>query len=346
MVSRSRGTFFCLLAFLGTMHACASGPNVTPFATEGRTWPEPPDPPRIAFVQAFARPADLGIRPGFWGRLVSVVAGAPKNAMVRPMDVVATTGGGMIYVADPDARCVHRFDLERSRYDCLGLSRDESLGSPVGLAITPAGRLYVADSMLRGIYTIGAGEKHLERLAISAELRQPTGVAWDEDAGILFVTDTGAQTIKAFMPGGEQVLGFGERGTGPGQVNYPTYLWLPGDGELIVTDSLNFRVQRFATDGEFLHAFGKNGDQAGDFARPKGVATDSQGHIYVVDALFNGVQIFDRQGGLLLAFGEQGQGPGQFWLPNGIHVTPDNMIFVADAYNRRVQVLRYIGAET
>ncbi len=345
-MDRRRATFLCMIVLLGTMYACASGPDVVPFASEGRIWPEPPDPPRIAFVQAIARPDDLGIRPGFWGRLVSVVAGAPKNAMVRPMDVVATTGGDMIYVADPDARCVHRFDLERSRYDCLRVSRDESLGSPIGLAITPAGRVYVADSLLRGIFTIGAGDKYLQRLDTGEALQQPTGVAWDEDAGVLFVTDTGAQSIKAFTPEGEQVLGFGERGTEPGQFNFPTYLWLPGDGELIVTDSLNFRIQQFATDGEFLHAFGKNGDQVGDFARPKGVAVDALGHIYVVDALFNGVQIFDRQGMLLLAFGEQGQGPGEFWLPNGIHVTRDNMIFVADSYNRRIQVLRYIGTET
>jgi sugar lactone lactonase YvrE len=345
-MDRSSGILLCLLALPGLMYACATTPDESPFATEGRIWPDPPDPPRIAFVKAFTRPADLGIRPGIWDRLVSVVAGAPDDAMVRPMDVVATTGGGMIYVADPDARCVHRFDLQRNHYDCLRLSRDESLGSPIGLAITPAGRLFVADSLLRGIFTIEAGDRYLQRLDTGEALQQPTGIAWDEDAGVLFVTDTGAQSIKAFTPEGEQVLGFGERGADPGQLNFPTYLWLPGDGELVVTDSLNFRIQRFATSGEFLHSFGKNGDQIGDFARPKGVAVDALGHIYVVDALFNGVQIFDREGMLLLAFGEQGQGPGQFWLPNGIHVTRDNMIFVADSYNRRVQVLRYIGTET
>ena len=345
-MDRSRRILLCLLALPGLIYACATTPDEPPFATEGRIWPEPPDAPRIAFVQSFSQAEDLGIRPGFWSRMVSVVAGARKDSMVRPMDVVATPGGSLIFVADPDARCVHRFDLEHNRYDCLRLSRDESLGSPVGLALTSSGRLYVADSLLRGIYTIGTGDKYLERLDTGDRLQQPTGVAWDEAGGILFVTDTAAQSIKAFTPEGAYVLGFGERGTKHGEVNFPTYLWLSGDNELLVTDSLNFRIQRFATDGEFLHVFGKNGDQIGDFARPKGVAVDGQGHIYVIDALFHGIQIFDRQGVLLLAVGEQGQGPGHFWLPNRIHVTRDNMIFVADSYNRRVQVLRYIGAET
>lgn len=334
------------LALPGLIVACATTPDQSPFSTQGRVWPDPPDAPRIAFVKSFTQPEDIGIRPGFWGRMVSVVAGSRNTAMVRPMDVVATAGGGTIYVADPDARCVHRFDVERSRYDCLRLSRDESLGSPVGLALTPAGRLYVADSLLRSIYAIDAGEKYLERIDTGDNLQQPTGVAWDEEEGVLFVTDTGTQSIKAFTPKGELVLDFGERGTEGGQLNFPTYLSLPGNSELLVTDSLNFRVQRFSTEGEFLDSFGKNGDRVGDFARPKGVAVDALGHIYVVDALFHGVQIFNREGMLLLAFGEQGQGEGQFWLPNGIHVTRDNMIFVADSYNQRVQVLRYIGAET
>ena len=343
---RRLDTVLCLLALPALMYACATTPEQPPFSSGGRIWPDPPDAPRVAFLQSFTQPEDLGIRPGFWGRMVSVVAGARNEAMVRPMDVVATAGGAVIYVADPDARCVHRFDLDRSRYDCLRLSRDESLGSPVGLALTPTGRLYVADSLLRGIYTIDAGDKYLERVDTGDNLQQPTGVAWDEDRRVLFVTDTGAQSIKAFTPEGEYVVGFGERGTGSGQVNFPTYLSLSGEGELLVTDSLNFRIQRFSTDGEFLHAFGRNGDRVGDFARPKGVAVDSLGHIYVVDALFHGVQVFNREGTLLLALGEQGQEEGQFWLPNGIHVTRDNMIFVADSYNRRVQVLRYIGAET
>lgn len=343
---RRHHTLLWILVLPGLMYACATTPGESPFSSQGRVWPDPPDAPRIAFVQSFTEPADLGIRPGFWGRMVSVVAGARNEAMVRPMDVVATTGGRTIYVADPDARCVHRFEIERSRYDCLRLSRNESLASPVGLALTPAGRLYVADSLLRGIYAIDAGGKYFERIDMGGNLQQPTGVAWDEDAGLLFVTDTGTQSIKAFTPEGEAVLDFGERGTQAGRVNFPTYLSLPGDGELLVTDSLNFRIQRFSTDGEFLSAFGKNGDRVGDFARPKGVAVDTLGHIYVVDALFHGVQVFNRQGRLLLAFGEQGQGEGQFWLPNGIHVTRDNMIFVADSYNRRVQVLRYIGAQT
>ena len=340
---RSDSFIMSLVLLLTGVAGCASSPPVVPFADQGRTWPDTPEDARIAFVGEFAEPEDLGIRPGVWERIVRFTAGERRDAIVRPMDVAATEGGDVIYVADPDARCVHRYDLSRGRYDCLGLSKDAALPSPVGLALSPAGRLYVADSLLGGVFSIGPGERFLQPFIEDAGLERPTGVAWHEAAGLLLVSDTGSQSLKAYRPDGSFAFQFASRGVGPGEVNFPTYLWAD-DRELLVTDSLNFRVQRFDTQGEFRASFGKNGDRAGDFARPKGVAVDSEGHVYVVDALFNGVQVFDRDGRLLLAFGEQGQAPGQFWLPNGLFITADDLIFVTDSYNRRVQVFRYLGS--
>lgn len=343
-----RRMMHCAMALLlaAVAAGCASTSDALALDTQGRIWPEPPDAQRIAFVAEFSRPSDLGIAPGFWAQLVSFAAGPRKDQLQRPMDVVASNGAAMIYVADVDAHCVHRFDRERGRYDCLALGKDAALLSPVGLALTPSGRLYVADSMLRGIYTADPSERYLRRIDLGADLERPTGIAWDEDAELLFVADTGSQSIKAFRADGSFAAEFGERGVMPGQFNFPTYLWVDVGGEILVTDSLNFRVQRFGGEGAFLQTFGKNGDRVGDFARPKGIAVDSFGHLYVVDALFHGVQIFDASGQLLLAFGEQGQAPGQFWLPNGLYVTADNLILVADTYNRRVQVFRYVGSET
>jgi len=325
---------------------CAGVTPLTPFATESHVWPDPPDARRIAFVGEFSSGADLGIREGWWGRLASILAGSRNEGLVRPMAVAATDDGDVIFVADPDARCVHRYDLRRGRYDCLTLSRHDALASPIGLAVTDDGRLFVTDSLLRGVYTVARDGKWLEPVPLAGELDQPTGIAWDEAAGRLYVADTGAQVIRSYAPDGSLQQEIGERGHLPGQVNYPTYLWADADEELVVTDSLNFRVQRFAASGSFVTAFGKNGDQIGDFARPKGVAVDSFGHVYVVDALLQAIQIFDRDGTLLLSLGEQGHGAGQFWLPNGIFITGDNTIFVADSYNRRVQVFRYVGAES
>jgi DNA-binding beta-propeller fold protein YncE len=338
-----------LLASLLLAHfifACASTEPVEPFAAEGPVWPPAPRQPRIAYLGEFSYEADLGVRPSLWGRIVSLVAGSDDNRMVRPISVVASNDHQMIFVADPDAGCVHRYDLGRHRYRCLTTVDETSVLRPVGLALVDEQWLIVSDPGQGQLYRAGIESDHLEKFYTSANLEQPTGISWSRSTESLYVTDTGQHVVLEFDRSGKLKRSIGGRGVAPGQFNYPTYVWADEQGELLVTDSLNFRLQRFDREGKFLHAFGESGDRPGDFSRPKGVATDESGRVYVVDALMHSVQIFDRGGQLLLAVGMQGQSKGEFWLPNGIFVTPDNMIFVADSYNKRVQVFRYVGPAT
>ena len=135
---------------------------------------------------------------------------------------------------------------------------------------------------------------------------------------------------------------FGERGSAPGQLNFPTDLaWR--DGELLVLDSMNFRVQGFDPSGRPKRAFGRLGNSTGALSRPKGLAVDSEGDIYTAEALLETVQIFDGDGHFLYYFGNTGTGPGEFQLPAGVWIDRHDRIFVADALNRRVQVFQFVG---
>lgn len=308
-------------------------------------WPAQPAAARIAFVKAFARPADLGIDKSLGQRLADLVFGASEEArLVRPIAVVAL--GGVLYVADPGAGGVHRFDQAAGRHDLLRAEGDVPLASPVGLARGGGGEVYVADSALGRVFVLRPGAKFATPLALRADLKQPTGIATDPATGRLFVVDTAAHRVLAFDPGGALAWSVGSRGAGDGEFNYPTLAWRDGGGRLYVTDSLNFRIQIFDERGAFLGKFGRAGDGSGDSARQKGVATDRQGHVYIVDSLFHAFQIFDRSGRFLLSVGEAGAGRGEFWLPTGIFIDGDDTIYVADTYNRRVQVFRYIGGPT
>jgi len=331
-----------LLAMIG----CAGSATVPVQTDAGSVWPDPPNPPRIEFVGEYRRAADFGIRPGFWDRLTSLLAGSADDSMSRPMAVAASNDGGVVFVADPDSGCIHRYDRRRDRYDCLVPAARENLVSPVSLAITEDEWLYVSDSQLGRIFRVPPNGTRLESFGSEVDLVQPTGIAWHDEAGQLFVTDTGTQSIKVFSTDGRMVREFGRRGSMPGELNFATYLWIDGPGQLLVTDSLNFRVQRFGLDGTFVHAFGEHGDLAGDLARPKGIASDGHGHIYVMDGLHHSMQIFSPTGELLLAIGGRGRGAGEFWLPNGLFISSGNVIYVADSYNRRIQVFRYIGADS
>lgn len=309
--------------------------------TPAQVWPPAPDPARIAFVRAFSKPADLGIRRGLLERLEDVLLGEQDSRLVRPMAVAAS--GEVIYVADPGAGGVHRFDPANGRYALIRGPNGAPLPSPVGLAAGAAGAVYVTDSKLAQVFVIAPEASSAAPVRLAAGLRQPTGIAFDPARRRLFVSDTAAHHVLVFGDDHRLLATIGRRGEGAGEFNFPTLLWQAGDGRLHVTDSLNFRIQTFDADGRFAGMIGSPGDRAGAMARPKGVAADRDGHLYVADALQNGVQIFDAAGRFLLAFGEQGQGRGEFWLPAGIFIG-DDRIYVADTHNRRVQVLRYLGA--
>lgn len=339
-------SFVVAAVLMQLVAACATVDSGQPFAVGGQVWPAAPEQARIQFIGEFSDIRDLGIAPSFWERVMNLTAGAVDHRMVRPMSVATTTDSRVLFVADPDGQCVHRYDLNKRRYRCLSLvDKDEEI-YPIGLAVIDDNWLVVTDSQRGRIYKAGLNDNALEVFYVGKDLVQPTGIFWDSSSGRLFVTDTGQQCILEFDRSGNFKRQIGGHGAGPGKFNFPTYIWVDAQRELLVTDSLNFRVQRFDVDGEFVSQFGGIGDRPGDFSRPKGVAADQFGHIYSIDALMHSLQIFNRNGELLLAIGGQGRAAGEFWLPNGIFVTPDNTIFVADSYNRRVQVFKYVGPET
>jgi sugar lactone lactonase YvrE len=335
-----------LFWILSPVSSCALDEGAVRFDQIGRVWPDSDDPARIAYVGEFSNADDLQIRESFWRSVISVVVGPVKDALVRPMDVAATPDAKIVFVADPDAGCVHRYDLGRRKYRCLSAGRGESNVSVVGVTVTHEGHLFATDSLQGGIWQAGPKDTKLTSFYTSKDLTQPTGIHWRPDTQRLYVTDTGSHRVLEFDRFGNLTRAIGARGAKPGQFNYPTYLWIDPEQELLVADSLNFRVQRFDRDAGFLRAFGQDGDRPGDFSRPKGIATDGDGNVYVSDSLMHALQIFTPDGEFLLSIGSRGQGEGEFWLPAGMFITPDNTIFVADSYNKRVQVFRYIGQES
>lgn len=332
-----------LLCLVGVLAACSAAVVAPQTAQSLPVWPPAPDPARIAYVTSISRPGDLGIAPGLLQRLRDAVLGADDRRLVRPMAVAVV--GRMLFVADPGAKGVHRFDPAGGGYDLIRGPGGTPLPSPVALASGGEGEVYVSDSRLGTVLVIRPGETVAQAVRLDAPLRQPTGLAFDPQAGRLYVVDTAEHRIDVFDRGGARVASFGRRGEGAGEFNYPSLMWRAPDGRLYVTDSLNFRVQIFDPEGVFVGSFGQAGDGSGDTPRPKGVATDAHGHVYVADALFNTVQIFDGSGRFLLSLGAHGQGAGEFWLPAGVFIDGER-IYVADSYNARVQVLRYVGGPT
>lgn len=311
-------------------------------------WPAPPAPPRLQYLNEIRSPIALEPPPAkkSWGSLLKDLLGiesaAEKAAREEPL--VQPTGisvrDGILYVADPGRAAILRYDLALKKGTWL--SHPEGLVSPVGVASSSDGHLYILDSALKKVFILDAEGKPAGELRGDPQsLGRPAGIAVSADR--VYVSDALNHRIMVYGLEGVFIQSFGQRGTAPGEFNFPTYLWFDRrQNRLWVADSGNFRLQSFGADGRFSGTLGQVGNRPGYIARPRGIAQDSEGHVYAMDGAFEALQIFDLQGRLLLFAGVSGSEPGQFNLPGGIFIDEDDRVFVADTQNRRVQIFQYL----
>jgi hypothetical protein len=329
------------LVCVALLAGCQSTPGpIFPAVSPAIVWPPPPDEPRIRYIGELRGEASLGVKATGWVAFQELLAGPrAQAAFVRPSAVAVT--GERVFVADIGLGVVHGLDLAARQYVAIQGPPAERFRVPVDLTIGGGGQLVVVD---RGraavdVFDLDGNWRGTHRCA---ELTAPVAIAWDPGQRLYWLADAAAHACIATADLEHVQQQFGERGSAPGQFNYPTALALQPQIGLIVADAMNFRVQVFDGAGRVVSMFGQKGDAAGDFARPRAVAADSDGHIYVVDNQFENVQVFDRDGRLLLAFGQEGERPGEFALPSGIAIDTQDRIWIADSYNRRVQVFQYL----
>ncbi len=306
-------------------------------------WPKPPDAPRISYVQAWIKPADIGIKPSWFQKFVRFIFGEGNTPyIIRPTGITVDRDGG-VYVADSGLQVVHHFDTTQKKYrQFFKVGRSGRLQSPIGVAIDDAQQLYVSDTDLNRVFVFDKEGKWLRTIGNDDEIKRVSGIALDPVRKRLYVVDTMGHQIVIYSLLGEKEGAIGKRGVAAGTFNFPTYATVDGEGKLYVSDSLNFRIQVFDPEGKPISQFGRIGSNLGEFSRPKGVAVDRDNNIYVVDTLFDTIQVFNPSGELLLNFGKSGVKAGKFWLPAGIAIDQNGRIFVADAYNKRVQVFQLL----
>ncbi len=338
--SSRRRARLAALATLALATGCSAPGPVFPPVDPPVLWPASGDSARFAYVGKIEGEADLKRPRSLWRRFVDFIGGPEPPAMIRSAFGVAVTPEWVLYVADPDAHLVHRFDIEGRGYEALKDAGDgRGFVTPIGLALS-AGKLLVSDRALRTVTVLSlTGEP--EAVLGAGLLEGPVGVAVGP-SGRIYVADVAAHKIVCFDPDSRAALEFGGRGNGPGKLNYPTHVACDAAENIFVSDSLNSRVQVFDRNGRFLRAWGRRGDSPGDFSQPKGIACDAAGRVYVVDSHFENVQVFSPEGELLLAFGGEGNGPGELWLPVGVFVDARSHVWVGDSFHHCVQVFRHL----
>ncbi|RMH34632.1 MAG: 6-bladed beta-propeller [Nitrospirae bacterium] len=91
---------------------------------------------------------------------------------------------------------------------------------------------------------IGAGHASSPQAQEPGQFRSPWGIAVD-DAGDVYVADTGNQRIQKFDRDGNFITQWGGFGNGDGQFNFPYGIAVDSRGTVYVADSGNMRIQQF-----------------------------------------------------------------------------------------------------
>ncbi len=342
------------------------------------------------------------------GRRVRTVAGtgapgfepgevdALRSPIANPYGIVPGPDAAL-YFCEVDTGYIRRLDLRTGRLSTIagdGRNGYAGDGGPALLASFTApheirfdrnGHLFVVErdahvvrridaktSLVSTVAGTGvAGYSGDEGPAVSAQLRQPHSIAFD-DSGNLLICDIGNSRVRRVdMTTGTiaTIAGTGERGAAPGEAAYNapiagtplqgprsidaddrgnTYLVLREGNAVLAIDTKARRLRRIAGTGQT----GFTGDAglalAATFSGPKGIACAPDGSLAIVDTENHAVRRVDLSTGVittLVGTGTRGDGPDgdaaacAMARPHGVCFAGGRM-YVTDSENHRIREWR------
>lgn len=214
---------------------------------------------------------------------------------------------------------------------------------PKGVATSPSGQVYVADT----------GNNRVEEFSATGTFVRAWGWGVSDGASSFEICTSSCQ---AGAPGG-----------GAGQFHGPAGIATDSSGNVYVADDWNQRVDEFSPAGAFVLAFGdavdqttggdvctaasgdvckagNSGNVAGQMANPAGVAVDGSGNVYVADMGNDRIDVYSSVSGAYdTSFGSFGAGAGQMKEPLGVATRSGN-VYVSDNQNQRVDQFTTAGA--
>jgi sugar lactone lactonase YvrE len=258
-------------------------------------------------------------------RIFAGDAGPATSARLNgPNDVVLGAAGDLI-IADTANNRIRKVDTNGIILTVAGngianfagdggAATDSELNNPTGVAVDPAGNLFIADFSnqrirkvdINGIITTVAGNgvfgfKGDGGAATNAELGNPTGVAVD-GADNLFIADAANERIRKVDTNGIiwTVAGNGNSAYGGdgglatnAELNNPGSVAVDAAGNFFIADTVNARIREVDTNGVIWtvagngnNAYGGDGGAAtnAELNYPNGVAVDNAENLLIADS--------------------------------------------------------------
>ena len=178
-----------------------------------------------------------------------------------PTRAVATGPNGNVFIAvggvgtrETSVRTFTSAGIPIGVWGDLGEDRGQ-LRAPRGVAVDAIGDVYVADVLNHRVLKFKTQGQFVFQIGASqggdpvsgtgeGEFDTPSGVAVD-NAGRLFVSDSGNHRIQVFSQYGEFIGEWGTEGSDDGQFQDPYGLAVDDEGHVYVVDAGNHRIQKF-----------------------------------------------------------------------------------------------------
>jgi uncharacterized protein (TIGR03437 family) len=252
------------------------------------------------------------------------------------------------------------------------------LNQPMGVAISPDGNLFIADTgnnRIREVLadgTIGtyAGNGNAGLFGdggspLAAAIHSPRAIVFDPD-GNLYIADTLDHRVRKIdVSTGtiDTVVGMGLGFAGDGGpalnalLNTPSALALDSAGNLYISDQANGRIRKVSTAGIITTVAGGETTLTGDggpainalLSAPRGVAVDGSGNLYISESGENRIRKVTTDGNIATIAGNgnccysNDGGPAtnaSLNLPWGLVLDSTGDVFVADSGNSAIRLLR------
>lgn len=219
-----------------------------------------------------------------------------------------------------------------------------ALNDPHGLAASPQGDIYVADT----------GDNQVVKFSSSGQveatiggLAHPEGVAVAADSNV-YVADTYHNQVAVFSAQGTPLRRIGRYSfePKPGTMNAPHAVAV---GQYLYVSDSGSDIQRYSLAGAYLGSFGSYSlhHKAVTLRVPSALTVDKQGRVYVADSGTHTIVVFSAKGKYLKTFAIS-----ELDSPTGLAFGDGGNLFVSNAYasNKLVagheQVLEYNGRRT
>jgi sugar lactone lactonase YvrE len=213
--------------------------------------------------------------------------------LVSPSGIAVDDERHRIFLSDAAHKSIFVLDAEGRYLDSWG--PPQGFERPAGLALDPAGRLFVADAMGGVVYVFNPdgtiASTIQSKVSPDGRFKRPLSVAFGPNGEIL-VLDAFAFRVEVQDTQGELLGTIGQLGDAAGYLARPRGLAVDGDGHVFVSDSAFDNIQVFDMAGTLLMYWGSAGRQPGQFNLPAGLFVDHEKRLIVADSYNHRVQLF------------------------------------------------------